>query len=53
MINYTRDTSEEDKKRQTLNIAGHEISVLLDTKEPYAVARERFELLRKHCLETL
>lgn len=37
-------------KKPTLNIAGHEISVILNIDEPYAIARRKFEILRNHCM---
>jgi hypothetical protein len=52
MINRLKKTSSENNK-QTFNIAGQEISSVLNINESYAIAREKFELLRKHCLETL
>lgn len=45
--------SSQEKWNQTFNIAGKEISAVLDIDESYAIAREKFELLRSHCIETL
>jgi hypothetical protein len=41
------------KETPMLSIAGKEISAILDVNEPYAIAHEKFEFLRKYCLQTL
>jgi hypothetical protein len=41
------------KNKQSLNIAWREISAVLDISEPRAITHEKFEILRKYCLQKL
>lgn len=55
MVNHipTNADMAQEEWNQTLNIAGNEISAVLDIDEPYAIAREKFEFLRNYCIEIL
>jgi len=51
MIEHISKTSK--KNNQTLNIAWHEISAILNINDTNAIAREKFNLLTKHCFDVL